>query len=65
MATSSIFHNVIIDDPKRADAFVAALDASMSDPYKGPEGIMAQLVTDKDEIVRLHELRRRNRGVIR
>ena len=28
MATSSIFHNVKIDTPEKAEAFVAALEAS-------------------------------------
>lgn len=34
MATSSIFHNVIINDPKKADAFISAIEASIADPYK-------------------------------
>ncbi len=32
MATSSIFHNIIITDPKDAEAFLAACEASERDP---------------------------------
>lgn len=35
MATSSIFTNVKIDNPEKADAFVTALEASIHDPLKG------------------------------
>lgn len=62
MATSSIFHNIVINDPKQAEAFVAALDASVADPYRRPDGPLTQVVSDKNEILRLHELRRKNRG---
>ncbi len=31
MARSSIFHNIVINDPAKADAFVAALEASEAD----------------------------------
>ena len=37
MATSSIFHNVVINDPKKADAFISAIEASIADPYKRAE----------------------------
>ncbi|WP_035776149.1 hypothetical protein [Butyrivibrio sp. VCB2001] len=37
MATSSIFHNVVINDPKKADAFISAIEASIADPYKRNE----------------------------
>ncbi|MBR5756217.1 MAG: hypothetical protein IKX96_01530 [Firmicutes bacterium] len=33
MATSSIFHTVKIDTPEKAEAFVAALEASEKDPW--------------------------------
>ena len=58
MATSSIFHNIVINDPKKANAFVAALDASIADPYKRPDGPLTHVVSDKSEILRLHELRK-------
>ena len=62
MATSSIFHNIVITDPKKADAFVAALDASLADPYKRPDSPLTHVVSDKNEILRLHELRKKNIG---
>jgi len=34
MATSSIFANVKITDPKKAEAFVNALEASANEPKK-------------------------------
>ncbi|MGP1349810.1 MAG: hypothetical protein ACTTK0_09290 [Stomatobaculum sp.] len=34
MATSSIFHAVKIDTPEKAEAFVAALEASQKDPWR-------------------------------
>ncbi len=40
MATSSIFHNVKIDTPEKAEAFVAALEASEKEPWvrvSGPQ----------------------------
>lgn len=33
MATSSIFHNVIINEPQKAEAFISAIEASIADPY--------------------------------
>ena len=33
MATSSIFHNVILNEPKQVEAFINALEASEADPY--------------------------------
>ena len=36
MATSSIFHNIVINDPAKADAFVAALEASETDTRRRP-----------------------------
>ena len=48
MATSSIFHNIVINDPKKANAFVAALDASIADPYKRPDGPLTHVVSDKN-----------------
>ena len=65
MATSSIFHNIVIRDEATAMKFVAALEASEAHPYKRPDGPVANVVTDKDEIRRICELRRKNRGVAR
>ena len=35
MATESIFHNIVIDDPKKAEAFITALEqaAETADNY--------------------------------
>ena len=62
MATSSIFHNIVINNPAKADAFVAAIEASIADPYKRPDGPLTQVVSDRNEILKLHELRVKNRG---
>lgn len=50
MATSSIFSNVKITDPKKVEAFVEALDASARDPERRPTGAVIPLVNDIDEI---------------
>lgn len=61
MATSSIFHNVVITDPKKADAFIAAIEESIADPYKRPEGPLNKVNTDPAVSRRLAEMRRRAR----
>ena len=62
MATSSIFHNVILNEPKQVEAFVNAMEASLADPYTAPYTPLSELIADKNEIIRLHELRQRNRN---
>ena len=62
MATSSIFHNVILNDPKQVEAFVNAMEASLADPYIASRTSLSELMADKNEIRRLHELRQRNRN---
>ena len=64
MATSSIFHNVVINDPQKADAFISAIEASIADPYKRPEGPVATVESDPDKIRQLHELRRKHTGAV-
>ncbi|MBO6310644.1 MAG: hypothetical protein J6N70_17750 [Oribacterium sp.] len=62
MATSSIFHNVKIDTPEKAEAFVAALEASEKEPWvrvSGSERYTAE--TNPDVIRRLHEMRMKKR----
>ncbi len=59
MATSSIFHNVIINDSQKAEAFISAIESSIADPYNSSTTINANIAPDKDEIRRLHELRRK------
>ena len=56
MATSSIFHNIRIKDPKQAEAFVAALEASEKDPWIRPEGPVMTVTSDPEVIRRIHEL---------
>ena len=64
MATSSIFHNVILRTPEEVEAFVKAVEASMADPYVRPEGIpVARPITDPEELDRLWELREKNMKV--
>ena len=63
MATSSIFHNVIINDPDKADAFISAIEASIADPYVPNKAIDAEINPDKETIHRLHELRRKKMEV--
>lgn len=46
MATSSIFVNVKITDPKKAEAFVNALEASVNEPPKKPSTPIIPTVTD-------------------
>lgn len=50
MATSSIFANVKITDPKKAEAFADALDASARDPERKPTVPVIPLVTNINEI---------------
>lgn len=52
MPTSSIFTNVIIDDPKKAEKFIDALEASSNDPaWKPAEDV--KLLKNEEEIKRL------------
>lgn len=48
MPTSSIFTTIIIDDPEKADKFIAALEASAKKREKRIHG--TRLLTDVDEI---------------
>lgn len=50
MATSSIFSNVRITDPREAEAFAEALDASAKEPERLPSAPVIPLVTNIDEI---------------
>lgn len=53
MATSSIFVNVKITDPKKAEAFINALDASANEPKKKTVATVHAFVTDTNEIRRM------------
>ncbi|OON84673.1 hypothetical protein BXO88_16100 [Oribacterium sp. C9] len=56
MATSSIFHNVIINDPEKADAFISAIEESISDPYIGPSIPKAKIESDSKKLSKLLNL---------
>lgn len=53
MPTSSIFENVIISDPEKAEKFINALDASSRDPVWKPETQVAPPLTDAEKIRKL------------
>ena len=50
MATSSIFTNVKITDPKKGKAFIKAWMASAKEPKVEPSAPIIPTVTDLDEI---------------
>ena len=50
MATSSIFANVKITDPRKAEAFINALDAAVNAPKKEAKVSTNSLVTDTEKI---------------
>ena len=62
MATSSIFHNVILNEPKQVEAFINALEASEADPYVAPRTPLSELMVSQEELKRLHELWRRKQN---
>lgn len=53
MPTSSIFENIIINDPEKTEKFINALDASSQDPVWKPETQVAPPLTDAEEIRKL------------
>ena len=57
MSTESIFHNIIINDPIKIEAFVAAIEASIADPAPVNNNIDVIINPSKEEIRRIHELR--------
>ena len=50
MATSSIFANIVIDDPKQAEAFADLLEELSQEPKRKPVGRTFRLLTDPKEI---------------
>ena len=58
MPTSSIFTNVKITDPKKAEAFINALDEAANAPYEKKERGESHILTDQEEIRKLMEKRR-------
>lgn len=57
MATSSIFTNVVISDPKKAEIFIDALDKSSRDPEWEPSTSAGPPLRDIEAIRRLMEKR--------
>jgi hypothetical protein len=57
MATSSIFANVKITDPKKAEIFINALDASANEPKRKPSAPEIPVLSDVDAIRKLMEKR--------
>ena len=55
MPTSSIFTNVKITDPKKAEAFINALDEAANAPYEKKERGDSHILTDHEEIRKLME----------
>lgn len=53
MATSSIFANIKITDPKKAEAFIEALDSSANEPKRKPSAPDIPVLSDLGEIRRL------------
>lgn len=53
MATSSIFTNIVIRDPKKAEKFIDALEASSLDPEWEPTTPVNPPLTDIEAIRRL------------
>ena len=52
MATSSILTNVVIEEPKKAEAFVDALEKSSQDPVWKPSAPSIPILDSVDEIQR-------------
>ena len=65
MATSSIFHNVKIDCPEKAEAFVAALEASINDPWVREGEKKHKVVTDPATIRMIMKKNKESRESIR
>jgi len=48
MATSSIFHHVVLDTQEKLDAFLNAIEESIADPYIRPEGPVYKVATPEE-----------------
>lgn len=53
MATSSIFTNIVINDPQKAEKFIDALEASSRDPEWKPAILVKPPLTDTEAIRKL------------
>lgn len=61
MATSSIFANVKITDPKKAEAFINALDAAANSPKTNAKETTRSLVTDPEKLKMMMDKRMQRR----
>ena len=63
MATSSIFHNIVINDEATAMRFVEALEAAEAHPLKGTGRPIEEVLSSREDIHRWSELWRKKHGV--
>lgn len=61
MATSSIFANIKITEPKKIEAFVDAIEASIADPMP-PSGFPKKTVLSDPDKIREILLKREKKG---
>ncbi|MCD7847376.1 MAG: hypothetical protein LUG49_05045 [Oscillospiraceae bacterium] len=59
MATSSIFYNFTITDPKAAERFADALEKASQQPPWKPQTEVGHLVTDPEELRAMFEKRKK------
>ena len=63
MATSSIFHNIVINDEATAERFVAALEASEAHPLRGTGRPIEEVLSSKEDNARWIKLWKKNHGI--
>lgn len=61
MATSSITDNIVITDPKQAEAFAAALEEVERSPFR-PSQVSVKVINNRKELTELMEKRKRLHG---
>ena len=61
MATSSITDNIVITDPKQAEAFAAALEEAEKNPLRRSQGSV-KFINSREELIQLMEKRKRLHG---
>ena len=62
MPSSSIFENVKITDPKKAEAFINAMDAEANLPRKNTQTATHYLVNDPEKIKEMFAKRKSKRN---
>ena len=62
MATSSIFHNIVINDEETAAKFVAALEASEAQPLRRTGRPINEVLAGPEDIDRLCDLWEKKHG---